>query len=71
MLIYGLFLLFVFGLLALDLGVFHKSHKEVTMKESLIMDRNLGLLAVLFGGVVYWMYDCNLMDVNPVNDSPE
>ena len=60
MLIYGLFLLFVFGLLALDLGVFHKSHKEVTMKESLNLDRNLGAAGGFIRG-------SRLLDLHPLD----
>ena len=65
MLIYGIFLLFVFALLALDLGVFHKSQKAVTMKESLAWTAVWVTLALTFGGVVYWMYDINLLDGFP------
>jgi len=71
MLIYGIFLLFVFALLALDLGVFHKSNKAVSMKESLAWTAVWVALALLFGGVVYWMYDTNLLDVNPHHYAPE
>lgn len=67
MLIYGIFLLFVFSLLALDLGVFHKKQEKVSMKESLAWTSVWVSLALLFGGVVYWMYDTNFMDVNPVD----
>lgn len=64
MLIYGIFLLFVFSLLALDLGVFHKSNKPVSMKESLAWTAVWVSLALLFGTVVYWMYDTNFLGVN-------
>jgi len=70
MLIYAIFLLFVFALLALDLGVFHKSKKAVSMKESLAWTTVWVVLALLFGGVVYWMYDTNLLNVNPTGYSP-
>lgn len=67
MLIYGIFLLFVFSLLALDLGVFHKSNKPVSIKESLGWTAIWVSLALLFGAVVYWMYDTNFLDVNQVD----
>jgi tellurite resistance protein TerC len=67
MLIYVVFLLFVFSLLALDLGVFHKAQKEVSMKESLAWTAVWVSLALLFGTVVYWMYDTNFLNVNPIN----
>lgn len=61
MLVYLIFLLFVFSLLALDLGVFHRSKKKVSMKESLAWTAVWVSLALLFGGVVYWMYDTHFM----------
>jgi tellurite resistance protein TerC len=67
MLIYGIFLLFVFSLLALDLGVFHKSQQKVSMKESLGWTAVWVSLAILFGGVIYWMYSVNFLGVNPVD----
>ena len=70
MLIYAIFLLFVFALLALDLGVFHKSNKAVSMKESLAWTAVWVVLALLFGGAIYWMYASNFMDVNPSAYSP-
>lgn len=70
MLIYGIFLLFVFALLALDLGVFHKSKKPVSVKESLAWTAVWVSLALLFGGVVFWMYSTNFLGVNPKGDPP-
>lgn len=67
MLIYGIFLLFVFSLLALDLGVFHKTQKAVSMKESLAWTAVWVTMALLFGGIVYWMYAENFLDVNPID----
>lgn len=61
MLVYLVFLLFVFSLLALDLGVFHRSQKKVSMKESLAWTAVWVSLALLFGGVVYWMYDTHFL----------
>lgn len=70
MLIYGIFLLLVFALLALDLGVFHNSKKAVSMKASLAWTSIWVTLALLFGGVVYWMYATNFMDVNAAGYEP-
>lgn len=63
MLVYLIFLLFVFSLLALDLGVFHRSQKTVSMKESLAWTAVWVSLALLFGGVIYWIYDTHFMGV--------
>lgn len=70
MLIYIIFLLIVFGLLALDLGVFHKSNKEVSMKESLAWTAVWVTLSLLFGGVIYWIYDVNFMGINQHGTAP-
>lgn len=60
-----IFLLIVFALLALDLGVFHRKNEKVSMKASLAWTGVWVAIAVLFGGVVYWMYANNIMGVNP------
>jgi tellurite resistance protein TerC len=54
----------------LDLGVFHKANKEVTMKESLIWTAIWVSLSLLFGGVIYWIYDINYMGINHSNTEP-
>lgn len=64
MLIWIVFLILVFALLALDLGVFHKTNKTVSMKESLAWTTVWVVLALLFGGVIYWIYDVNFMGIN-------
>jgi tellurite resistance protein TerC len=70
MLVWGVFLVLIFGLLALDLGVFHKSNKEVTMKESLAWTAVWVSLSLLFGGVIYWIYDINFQGINHSNTEP-
>lgn len=65
-----IFLLLVFGLLALDLGVFHKSNEKVSLKASLAWTAVWVCLAVMFGGVIYWMYDLNIWDVNKAGVDP-
>lgn len=65
MMVWIIFLLIVFALLALDLGFFHKSNKAVSMKESLAWTGVWVTIALLFGGVVYWMYAENILNVNP------
>ncbi len=59
-----LFLLIVFGLLALDLGVFHKADKKVEMKESLAWTAVWVCLALIFGGVIFYLYDVNAFELN-------
>lgn len=64
MLIWILFLVMIFTLLALDLGVFHKSSKEISMKESLSWTVVWVFLSLCFGAVIYWIYDQNYMNIN-------
>jgi tellurite resistance protein TerC len=67
--IWIVFLILVFGMVALDLGVFHKKNIEVSIQDSLKRTGFWFLIALLFGLVVFVMYDNNLMDVNPMNVS--
>ena len=68
--IWILFLILVFALLALDLGVFHKENHKVSMKESLKWASIWVTLALLFGIVVYWIYDVNWFEINKLNTPP-
>ncbi len=52
---YGLFTLFVFGMLALDLGVFHREAHEVSVKEAAGWSVAWISLAMLFG-FGFWHY---------------
>lgn len=65
-----LFFLFVFGLLALDLGVFHKKNETISTKESLAWTAVWIAVAVMFGGVIYWIYDVNMWNMNPLGKDP-
>ncbi len=49
MFLWIIFLLVVLFLLALDLGVFHKSYREISFKESLLMSFFYIVIALLFG----------------------
>ncbi len=71
MIVWGFFLLLVFSLLALDLGVFHKKDKVVTVKESLIWTAIWVTVALLFGGVIYYIYDVNFMGINTHHTLPQ
>ncbi|WP_404423034.1 TerC family protein [Nibricoccus sp. IMCC34717] len=53
--LYGLFLLFVLGMLALDLGVFHKEAHEVSIKEAAIWSFVWVSLALAFN-YAFWQY---------------
>ena len=54
---YGVFLLFVLGMLALDLGVFHREAHEVTFRESLIWSAIWLSIGLAFSFVVYLGYE--------------
>jgi integral membrane protein, TerC family len=53
--LYGLFTLFVLGMLALDLGVFHREAHEVSIKEAAVWSAVWVSLAMLFCGA-FWKY---------------
>jgi tellurite resistance protein TerC len=48
------FLATVIALLVLDLGVLHRKHKEIGVRESLVMSAFYISLGVAFGGFVWW-----------------
>jgi tellurite resistance protein TerC len=56
-LLYGAFLLFVLGMLALDLGVFHRRDHVVTVRESFIWTAVWIVLAMAFMAFVYYRYE--------------
>lgn len=51
--IWGFFIAIVLGLLALDLGFFHKQEREIKFKESLWMSFFYILIAIIFG---FWIW---------------
>ena len=55
-LLWGLFLLFVLMMLALDLGVFHKKAHAPSFREALGWTTAWAVLAILFGGWVGWQF---------------
>lgn len=55
--IWGTFLAFVLGMLALDLGVFHRQAHEVKTKEALLWSAFWIALALVFNGGVYLYWD--------------
>lgn len=62
--IWVLFLALIFLLLFLDLGVFHRKDKAVSMKESLLWTMIWISISLLFGAAVYYMFDKNLYGIN-------
>lgn len=50
------FIAFIVGLLALDLGLFHRDPHEVGFAESLKMAAFYVAIAIAFGAVVWWLY---------------
>lgn len=51
---YGIFVVFILGMLALDLGVFHRTAHKVSIKESLGWTAVWMVLALLFGAGVWY-----------------
>lgn len=58
------FILLIFGLLALDLGIFHKKDETVTMKASLMWTLVWVSIALLFGVFIYFAYEYHWMGLN-------
>lgn len=54
---WGLFLGFVLGMLALDLGVFHRKAHDVKMKEALTWSAVWVVISLIFAGVVFFTWD--------------
>lgn len=63
-LIWILFLILIFGMLALDLGVFHKKNEAISMKESLSWTAVWITLSLLFSIPLYFIYSSNLNNFN-------
>ncbi|TNE53008.1 MAG: TerC family protein [Bacteroidetes bacterium] len=68
--IWVLFIILIFVLLALDLGVFHRGDEKITMKSSLIWTAVWVSLALIFGLVLYWMYDIRFLGLNQEGIDP-
>ncbi len=54
--LWGGFILVIIGLLALDLGIFHKKDKVVTAREAMSWVVVWAVLALAFGGFVLWRF---------------
>ncbi len=62
MIIWLVFLALIAILLALDLGVFHKSSHEVSTREALRWTALWVTISLLFSGVIYWLYSEEMID---------
>ena len=58
------FIAFVFFMLALDLGVFHRRAHQVNVREAAIWTVVWVATALLFNAGVYWMYEHNWLGIN-------
>ncbi|MEW6411246.1 MAG: TerC family protein [Candidatus Zixiibacteriota bacterium] len=56
-LLYGMFMIFVLGMLALDLGVFHRRDHIVSIRESFIWTAVWIVLAFAFMAFIYYRYE--------------
>jgi tellurite resistance protein TerC len=52
--VYGVFTLLVLGILALDLGVFHREAHEVSFREAAVWSVVWVMLGLAVGGVLWW-----------------
>lgn len=62
--VWAIFVALILGLLALDLGVFHKNPQKISYKEAFYWTTVWVGLALLFGGAVYYIYDTNWLGIN-------
>ena len=67
---YGTFTLFVLGMLALDLGVFHRQAHEVSAREALTWSVVWTAIAIGFAAVLYG-YSCGSFHSIPVSAEPQ
>lgn len=69
MIVWILFFVMVFIILALDLGVFNKTPHIISTKEASKWTAIWVVLSFLFSGVIYWLYSTNYID-NPNHLKP-
>lgn len=55
--VWVVFLMFIIGLLALDLGVFQRSHEPMSTSKALIWTGIWVFMALIFNIIVYFLYD--------------
>ncbi|KGK30764.1 TerC family protein [Cellulophaga sp. E6(2014)] len=70
MLIWGLFLVLIIIFLALDLGVFNKEDHVIKTKEASIWTAVWVTVALVFSGVIYWLFSSGLIE-NPTGLTPK
>jgi tellurite resistance protein TerC len=69
MIVWILFILLIFIILALDLGVFNKTPHIITTKEASKWTAIWFTVSMLFSGVVYWLYTTDYV-LNPTQLKP-
>ena len=70
MTVWIVFLLLILSILALDLGVFNRKAHIISTKEASIWTLIWVVISFLFSGVIYWLYETNLVDnVDKLNSS--
>jgi len=62
--VWGIFIAFVLVMLYLDLAVFNKKAHEIKTKEASIFSAIWVSIALLFSGVIYWLFSTGLVE-NP------
>lgn len=67
--VWAIFIAVVTFFLALDLGVFNKEAHEISQKEATRWTILWVIVALLFGGVLYWLFDHQHID-NPMGYTP-
>ncbi len=68
--VWGIFIFFVLIMLFLDLAVFNKKAHEIKTKEASIFTAIWVSIALLFSGVIYWLFSSGLVE-NPTGLTPK
>jgi tellurite resistance protein TerC len=65
------FILFVFFLVALDLGVFHRETRTIAFKEALILSAGWITVALAFNVVIFFLYESHWFGLDLAGSEPD
>ena len=65
------FILFVFFLLALDLGIFHRKTRTIAFKEALILSAGWIGVALAFNVLIFFLYENHWFGLNLAESEPD
>ncbi|WFU37235.1 hypothetical protein QA635_08145 [Bradyrhizobium brasilense] len=65
------FILFVFFLVALDLGVFHREARTIAFKEALMLSAGWITIALAFNVVIFFLYENHWFGLDLAGSEPD